>query len=271
MDSVLFVIWRESVEAMLVIGILHAWLKVHDAPGRGQRYLWSGVALGVALALLLALAILAVQSRLSRAALDYFGIAMVLAAAALITQMVFWMRRRGRSLKRELESGMSQAAARANWLGMTALAAIAVGREGAETVVFLYGLALERQGVALVTVAATAGLGLALALLTYWLLAAGGRYLNWRWFFRISEAVLLLLASALLIDGVEKLIGLDVLPALMDPVWDSSAILDDGGRGGRLAALTGYRAHPALLSVLVYLAYWAAVIAQARLRRAPQQ
>ena len=73
--------------------------------------------------------------------------------------------------------------------------------------------------------------------------------------------MLLLLATALLVNGTEKLIGLSVLPALVDPLWDSAWLLDDGAPvGGLMAALTGYRAHPALLTVFVYLAYWTLVL-----------
>ena len=50
------IIWRESVEALLVIGILHAWL-VHEAGekgrSRGTLYLWGGVAAGLAAAVAL--------------------------------------------------------------------------------------------------------------------------------------------------------------------------------------------------------------------------
>ena len=34
MEQILFVVWRESVEALLVVGILYAWLKNGDAAAR---------------------------------------------------------------------------------------------------------------------------------------------------------------------------------------------------------------------------------------------
>jgi high-affinity iron transporter len=85
---------------------------------------------------------------------------------------------------------------------------------------------------------------------------------SWRTFFRVSEAVLLLLAAALLVAGVEKLINLELLPALIEPVWDTTGVLNDGsGIGGVLAAFAGYRAQPSLMLVLAFGAYWAAVAA----------
>ena len=76
-------------------------------------------------------------------------------------------------------------------------------------------------------------------------------------FFKVSEVLLLLLAAALLVDSADKMIALGWLPTLIDPLWDSSNVLDDSSRfGGVIAAFTGYRAQPALMIVLVYISYW---------------
>jgi high-affinity iron transporter len=230
-----------------------------------MRYLWGGVAAGVVLAAGLAAAMLGLQSQLSGEAMEYFQIAMMLAAAGLITQMVFWMRKHGRTLKRDLEAGLEQAAQNANWLGMATVAAIAVGREGAETVIFLYGIGVEQHGVERLQFAMAAAAGLGVALATFWLLVRGGKYLSWRVFFRFSETLLLLLAASLLVGATERMIGLDWLPALADPLWNSAFLLDENGTVGNLVAgLTGYRAHPSLTVALVYLAYWTAVFARMR-------
>lgn len=261
MGNVIFIVWRESVEAMLVIGILYAWLRGREEVAQGLRFLWGGVAAGLGLALALGGIMLKVQSDLAGAALDDFQIGIMLVAAALIVQMVIWMRRHGRTLKRELESGMERAAEQANWWGMATLAALAVGREGAETVVFLYGAGMAQSGMAQMQFVGNAALGFGLAVLTFWLLSRSSRFLSWKLFFRFSEIVLLLLAGALLVDGVDRMIGLGWLPPLVDPVWNSAFLLDDSTRfGGLVASLTGYRAQPALLLLLVYATYWVAMI-----------
>ena len=268
MGNTLFIVWRESVEGILVVGILYAWLKAHPEGARGMRYLWGGVAAGLALAVLLALAMLGVYSSLDGEALDYFQLGMMLVAAGLITQMVFWMRKHGRTLKKELETGLERATGEANWMGVAVIAALAVGRESAETVIFLYGSGMEQQGMAFAQFLGAAALGFALALLTFWALVSGGRYISWKNFFRFSETLLLLLAAGMLVGGVERMIGFGWLPALIDPVWNSSFLLDDRASIGNLVAtLTGYRAHPALTLVLAYAAYWALVLGWPRLRR----
>ena len=264
MGNALFIVWRESAEAMLVVGILYAWLRQRPDAATGMRFLWGGVAAGAALAIALALVMLGIASSLSGTGLDYFQLAMVLVASGLIVQMVFWMRRHGRTFKKDLESSMARNARAANWWGLLIVVALAVGRETAETVVFLYGIGAGKGGIADLPIVLVLGLGA--AFLTFWLLQQGSRVLSWRMFFRVSEIMLLLLAGALLVSGVEKLIGLGVLPALVDPVWDTSRLLDDSGRiGGLIASFTGYRARPALLPLLVLIAYW--VIVSAMLNR----
>ena len=256
MGNALFIVWRESAEAMLVVGILYAWLRQRPDAAVGMSFLWGGVAAGLGLALSLAFAMLGIASSLSGTGLDYFQLAMMLVAAGLIVQMVFWMRRHGRTFKKDLETSMAKNASAANWWGLLVVVALAVGRETAETVVFLYGLAAGKGGIA--DLPLVLALGLAAAFATFWVLQQGSRVLSWRLFFRVSEILLLLLAGALLVGGVEKLIALDVLPALVDPVWDTSRLLDDTGRiGGLIASFTGYRARPALLPLLVLAAYWA--------------
>jgi high-affinity iron transporter len=261
MGNAIFIVWRESVEAMLVIGILYTWLSNREQTQAGLRFLWGGVIAGMGLALLLAIIMLKVQSELAGQALEYFQVTMILVASALITQMIFWMRKHGRMLKRELETNLEQALERTNWWGVSILAMIAVGREGAETVIFLYGNYLSRSGEAQVQLYAGIAAGFGLALLTFWILARSSRYFSWKSFFRFSELILLFLAAALLMDSVGRMIGLGWLPPLLNPVWDSSWLLDDSTRlGGLVASLTGYRAYPALLEILVYISYWLLVL-----------
>jgi high-affinity iron transporter len=266
MGNALFVIWRESAEAMLVVGILYAWLARQPDRKTGLRYLWGGVAAGLGLALALALAVLGVAESLSDQALEYFQAAMMLVASGLIVQMVFWMRRHGRTFKKDLESRMQRQADGAHWWGMLMVVALAVGRETAETVVFLYGVGLTQLGASQFVLVLV--LGLAAAYATFWFMQRGGRALSWRTFFRVSELLLLLLAGGLLVSGVEKLIALDVLPPIADQLWDSSALLDDSSRfGGFVASMTGYRAHPALLPLLCLGVFWVAVVISLRERR----
>ncbi|MBK1616286.1 FTR1 family iron permease [Rubrivivax gelatinosus] len=254
MLNALIVVWRESLEAMLVIGVLLAWIARQPEPAPLRRGLWAGAAGGLLLAALLGAATFLVQSELQGEALEIFQIVMVFVAAALIVQMVLWMRKHGRGMRRELERQAGQASGA---LGVGLVTAFAVAREGAETVVFLYGLGLESGGGALLANAGAAATGFVLAAATAWLIARGSRLLSYRTLFAISEVLLLLIAASLLAGGIDRMIGMDWIPPLLDPVWDSSALLDDGSGIGRvLADFLGYRARPSASVLIGYLVFW---------------
>lgn len=258
--QILFVIWRETVEAMLVVGILYAWLSHHPAGARGLKYLWGGVLAGLAGAFLLGLGIEAMDDLLSEDGHAYFMAGMLLAAAALIVQMVFWMRGNGRRLKRDLEQSLSASMQTQSWWGVFSLVAIAVAREGSETVVFVSSLAMGSNGFASASFWLALGLGAVLAGVTFVLLQLGGKLVSWRAFFRATEILLLLLGCALLLSGVDQLIGVQLLPVIVAQVWDTSRLLDDGSLPGSLvSSFTGYRARPDLLSLMVFAGYWLAI------------
>ncbi|MGX7003808.1 FTR1 family iron permease [Caballeronia sp. KNU42] len=269
MGQVLFIVWRESVEALLVVGILYAWLKNGDADARrGIPYLWAGVAAGLLAAVALGAALVGFTEELSGDAQDYFQTGMVLAACVLIVQMVLWMKHHGRSMKRDMEASLEKSKQNANWWGVTLLVALAIAREGSETVIFLYGLGFGQSGHVDPMQYLAVAIGLALAFLTFYLLQLGGKIFSWRLFFRATEIMLLFLAAGLFETGVDKLIDKEILPVVMNQVWNTSWLLDDSSTFGSLVAtLTGYRAHPAGMNLIAYAVYWAVVFLLLRLSK----
>ena len=268
MTQSIFIVWRESVEALLVIGILQAWVSRQQQAVRLLRYVWSGAALGLLLSGVLAGLILLAGEAMSGGANEWFQASLALVASLLIVQMVGWMHRNAGTLKHDLTRQADQRLGRQGGMGLLVLALLAVSREGSETVVFLYGAGARLEGPSLGLFAVGAVAGLVLSLLTVSLLHGSRRFISWPRFFAISEAILLLLGSALLVSGVERiggqLLAMDwpeaVYRAIGDALWDSSAVLDDGhGLGAFLADFTGYRASPSLLTLLVWLGYWLAV------------
>lgn len=268
MEQSMFIVWRESVEALLVIGILHAWLRQQPGSAGALRMLWGGVVAGLGLASLLAWGVLQAGEWLAGSAGEWFQCAMLLVASLLILHMVGWMHHHGRELKRSLIDSASQRLSQGSGIGLAILAMVAVGREGSETVVFLYGFGNQQQGLDLANFALGGLLGFGLALLTYGALQAGSRFISWRRFFQISEVLLLLLGAALLMAGLDRLSGqlmsMDVPEQLYtifgDALWDSSALLDDGtSLGSTVAGLTGYRAMPSMAAATAFALYWLAV------------
>ena len=268
MNQSMFIVWRESVEALLVIGILQAWVSQQHQGDRLAKYLWAGVVLGLMLSGLLAVLILFAGEAMSGSASEWFQAALALVASLLIVQMVGWMHRHGRTLKHDLQRHADSHLARQGGAGLLLLALLAVSREGSETVVFLYGSGAQLRGPQLGLFAVGGAMGLVLSALTIALLHSSRRFISWQRFFSISEAVLLILGAALLVSGTERiggqLLAMD-LPEVMyslvgDALWDSSALLSDShGLGGFLAGFAGYRATPSGMTLLVLAGYWLTV------------
>ncbi|UDG83124.1 FTR1 family iron permease [Candidatus Vallotia lariciata] len=261
MGQILFVVWRESIEALLVIGILHAWLNNGDASARqGLLWLWLGVGAGLLAAISLGAMLVGLTEVLSSDAQDYFQAAIMLLACALIVQMVLWMRRHGRTFKYDIEMSLAEKKRNSNWFGISLLAALACAREGSETVIFLYGLGFGRSGHIDLIQWLGVLVGIALAFLTFYLVQLGGRIFAWRTFFRATEIILLFLSVGLFEASIDKLIDKGVIPTGIDMIWDTSYILDDSGIvGSVVATLTGYRAHLALANLLAYALFWLVV------------
>ncbi|MDE2593021.1 MAG: FTR1 family protein [Burkholderiales bacterium] len=254
MLNALIVVWRESLEAILVITVLLAWIHRQPDPISLRRGVWLGAIAGVGLAALLGCATYAAQSQLQGQMLEVFQACMAFVSAALVVQMVVWMRSHGAKMRHQLEARAGQAAGA---LGVGVVSALAVAREGAETLMFLYGLGLDAGAR---TLWIGAALGLVAAIACSAAITRGARYMSYRALLRMGEALLLVLAAAMLGQGMERLIGLDYLPVLLDPVWDSSSWLDDStGLGHILSSFAGYRSRPSGTLLLAYFAFWSGV------------
>jgi len=125
---------REGFEASLIVGILVAYL---NKTGRRHmlKSLWFGVATAISAALAFGAILSFTSATLSDSGEKYFVGFAGLTAVALVTWMIFWMKKTARFMKLELEQKASAAIS----AGAFSLAAFtAVVREGLETSLFLY-------------------------------------------------------------------------------------------------------------------------------------
>ncbi|WP_431323814.1 FTR1 family iron permease [Rhizobium sp. YTU87027] len=257
--QIAFVVWRESFEALLVVGILVTW-SLKRAPDKGRlalRAIAAGVVCGLVLAIALAALTTYAASAFNGQVEDIVQMLIALSACLLIVRMAFWMRR----IEKGAIGGLSaQATARASgqdWLGLVALTALAVAREGAETVLFLYGI-LSSTEVNLGRGVLPAATGLLLAAATYWSFKLGSVGIPKRIFLGASQGLLLALGSGLMMTAIDKAISIELVSPLSAPLWNSSWLLDDSsGFGAFLAGVIGYRSRPELLPIFGMTIYWA--------------
>jgi high-affinity iron transporter len=253
MGATFVVTLREAFEAALLLGIVYAYL---DRVAARAQYHWVtlGGVLGLVASVAVGLAVTYLSGPLVELGPDLVAAAVMFLAVALITWHGWWMRQHARALKGDLQRRIEDArAAQRLWIvGLVAFTG--VFREGAETVLFLWGL-MSQANVGGWSGLSGGVLGVATAAALGWAIFRGGRRLSLPRFFLVTSVLLLVVAAGLFSSGIGRLIGLGYLPA-SDPLWDTSALLsDDSLVGGFLTGLLGYRARPAAPEVIGYAAY----------------
>jgi high-affinity iron transporter len=256
MGAAFVIALREGIEAALIVSIVLAYLKQLGRTD-SSRLVWLGTALAVLLSAATGTVIFAVGADFEGTAEQVFEGLVTLTAVGVLTWMIFWMRRQGARIKSELQHKVDTALV-AGGLALAALAFFAVLREGVETALFLFaaaeGTAVEGGGVGAQLVGAA--LGLVLAVVLGVLLYRGGIRMNLRSFFKITGAILIVVAAGLFAYSVHELQEAGWFPFLEAHAYDVSATLpDDEGIGAILRGLVGYNADPGVLEVLAWLTY----------------
>ncbi|HEY7139018.1 MAG TPA: FTR1 family protein [Methylomirabilota bacterium] len=248
---------REGFEAALVLGLIYTYLEKIGAR-REFRYVTVGALLGVVASLALGVMVTVLSGPLVDLGPDLIGAAILFAASATLTWHGWWMRQHARAIRGDVEQRIDAAKARQQFWVVGMIAFTGVFREGAETVLFIWGLLTQVGTKAGSSLLALGGvLGVLGAIVLGVLVFQGARQVSLRRFFAWTSGFLLLLAAGLFSTGVGRLQGLGLLPAA-DTLWDTSGWLDDGGFvGSLLAGLLGYRARPSTWEVGAYVAYLA--------------
>jgi len=250
--------FREGLEAFLLVGIILAYLTKLNARHYG-RYIYVGVGAGVVASLVIAFLFQVVVDQFNNAQYQrYLMIFILMFAAVVLTYMAIWMQQQAKAhadqVKRHLEAHVSTG----NLWGMIFLAFIAVLREGFETVLFFSALLYSGQGVTLKSGLTGAVIGLAASILLVWLLLRGTRQVPIRAFFRYTGLLVIVIAAGLLASAINMMQAADLLPVVVEQVFDIRFVLDDQGTFGTfLRALFGYNAAPTLLQFGVWAGYLA--------------
>lgn len=221
----LLIALREGLEATLVIGILVGYLVKTDRRDVLPK-LWLGVGLAALVPLTIGALLTWGPKTLTFQAQEIIGGTLSIITVGLVTGMIFWMGKHAKQLKGELESSMeSSLTKRSSGWGIVWLAVLAVGREGAETALFIW--ATVRSSVENSVLATTAGVvtGLVLAVILGWAIYRGSRRINMKLFFSLTGSFLILVAAGIFSYGIGDLQEAGVLPGIMSHAWDFSGSL----------------------------------------------
>ena len=256
------IVFREVLEAALIVGIVAA--ATRGVMGRG-RWIGSGIALGIAGAILVALGAGWISGTLSGSGQEWFNATVLMSAVCMIGWHVVWMSRHSRELATQMKAvGRDVSSGARPMTALMAVVAIAVLREGSEIVLFGYGLlASGSSGVSMI-VGGIIGLlaGVVLGYAIYF----GLLKIPVRHFFGATNGLLVLLASGMAASAAGFLTQADVLTMWSQPVWNTGWLLTDGSVTGRaLHVLIGYTAQPTGIQIVFYLVTLAVLVAGMRL------
>jgi high-affinity iron transporter len=266
----LIIVFREAMEAGLIVGIV---LAATQGVARRGRWIAGGIAAGFAGASLVAVFAAALSNAFQGAGQEVFTAAILGFAVLMLSWHILWMSHHARAMAAELrEVGHAVRLGQRSLAALAAVVAVAVMREGAEVVLFLYGVLAASHTAPLAM--GTGGLaGIALAAALSWLLYRGLVVIPLHRLFRVTNGLIALLAAGMAGQAAAILHSADLLPGWGEHVWNTSAILrDDSLLGRSLHALVGYSAQPsgiqlaAWLTTLLLLGGAARLIARPRMR-----
>jgi high-affinity iron transporter len=247
-------VFREVFEAGLIVGIVLA-----ATQGIAGRAAWiaGGIGAGVVGASVLAVFAGALENAFAGNGQELFNAAILIAAVLMLSWHQLWMAHHGRQMAGEMKAlGRDVAAGNRSLFAMALVVGVAVLREGAEVVLFLYGIAASgHEGWSALMLGGALGvvLGGVVSYLMYRSLIA----IPVAKLFAVTGWLIALLAAGMAGQAAAILAGADLIPAWGYQLWDTSGILPEDSIPGRaLHALVGYADRP----MGVQLAAWLAVL-----------
>jgi len=251
MLGALIIVFREVIEAGLIVGIVMA--ATRGVLGRG-RWITIGIGGGVLGAAIVAMFAGAISDAFQGSGQELFNAGVLGIAVIMLMWHNAWMARHGREIADEMRrvgAAVSEGAK-----PLTALAVVvglAVLREGSEVVLFLYGIMASGTSGSALLIGGVLGIaaGAAFSALTYLgLLAIPNRHI-----FSVTSWLIALLAAGMAAQAMQFLNNAGLVVALDRTVWDTSWLLSEKSILGRLLhTLIGYADRPTEMQLIVYVA-----------------
>ncbi len=244
------IVFREIIEVALVVGIVFA--ATRGLPGRVNLVL-AGLGLGIFGSIIIAFFTDAISQAIDGVGQEIFNACVMFIAVAFLSWTVIWMKTHGRQLAQNLKAvGADVMTGDKSRYVIVGVVALATFREGAEIVLFTYGmLASGAYGLSDVIIGGLLGAigGAAIGLALYFgLLKAAQRHL-----FTVTSWLLIILTAGMAAQGANFLIAAGVLPMLHPEMWDTSSFVEGGSFIGQtFKVLFGYTPRPTGMEVAFY-------------------
>lgn len=250
---------REGVEMALIVAILLGYLR-NIGQRAHFREVWIGVGLAAGVCVAAGVVLELASKELDKRIVEAFEGFTMIFAVFILTGMALWMRRQAAGISAELRAQVDQALNRGSVAAMVLLAATSVGREGLETVLFLFAGSTTGDSGVMFILGGLLGFGVA-ALIGVGIYHGSSR-IPLRPFFMASGVMVLVLAAGLLANSVVKLYEAALITNLGDRPWDTDHVISITSTLGKfLNTLLGYDSAPSMLQIGLYWSYLVAALA----------
>lgn len=253
----LIIVFREVLEASLIVGILYTYLKQTNQINSISS-LWQGVIAALFASVIGSFLFQIIAGGFQGQAEKLFEGFVMIIAAVILGSMIVWMAK-NKNIAEDLKDKADQAlsSSKVNY-GIFALAFISVFREGIETILFLYGVMMKEGNLSISLSLLGAVIGVGIGILIF----VQGKKVPLKTFFNVSSILLIFVAAGMLAYGVHELESAGIIPNY-GRIWDinppklpdgSYPLFHDKGHIGSLfKGLFGYNGDPSLIELVSWL------------------
>jgi high-affinity iron transporter len=278
------VTFREVLEAMLILGLITSYLK-RMGQERFNKWVWTGAGFAVAASFLVALLFQVVLTGYATMGSEiYLKISIMIISSILLTQMVLWMAEQNRDVKSRMEKRLDAILTTGSIIGMIVHAFLVVLREGVETVFFF--AAISKGEIDKVLTSWGALVGMIAAIVLSILFFRGTARFSLSTFFKVTGAMIILIAAGFLVSAIGMLQDLGHIPSAMPKVVDLAWLMPEnpvdethfirehgyaplisGSVGVFFNTLLGYTHDPSIEQIMAYIAYFVVVFTWVRYKK----
>lgn len=263
MTAALIIVFREVLEAALIVGVVLA--AVNGVAG-AKRMIAAGIVAGVAGAAIVAYFAGAIASALAGYGQEIFNACVLLLAVVMLGWHNSWMAVHGREMAEEMRDvGNAVRQGNKSLSALAVVVGLAVLREGSEIVLFLYGLATSEGGMA--PTLGGGALGLVAGVIVGSGLYLGLLRIPTRYLFSVTSWMITLLAAGMAAQAMTFLSAAGLLN-LGPQLWDTSWLLSQESLVGKaLHTLVGYMDRPTVAQIIAYIVTVGLIITASRMTR----
>ena len=201
----LIIMFREVLEASLIIGILYTYLKKSNNED-SIKMLWSGVGAAVFISIVASVLFQIIAGGFEGNASKIFEGIVMIVASIVLTTMIIWMAQ-NKNISEDLKNKAEESLSSGLKYGIFTLAFVAVFREGVEIILFLYAIGIK-DGISVMP----SIIGSLLGLFAGYAIFIQGVKIPLKKFFNVTSVFLIFVAAGMLTYGVHELESGGVIP-----------------------------------------------------------